>query len=105
MERALTADEKRLVMALIERAQLSLPADWLDQARVDSMNDGGMGSVRFLTLASGQKMSRQAAEVKFRDSDGMDVIASLNLDEAGQPFELDIWKVDFRPLIQIPDIF
>lgn len=103
MGRPLNTDEKRLVVALIKRAQLNLPSNWPNDARVTPMNDGGMGSLRFLPLTSGQRISRQVAELQFRDVDGVDVIASLSLDEAGQPFELDIWKVNFKPLIQIPE--
>lgn len=106
MARPLTIDERRLVLTLLEKTtNVELPADWLDRAKVVQMDDGGMGSLRFLPSSSEQKMGRQAAEVRFRDVDGIDVIASLNLDEAGVPFELDVWKVDFNPLIRIPDHF
>ncbi|WP_420885213.1 DUF6984 family protein, partial [Candidatus Symbiothrix dinenymphae] len=36
------------------------------------------------------------------DEDGVDVIASLNIDDTGDLYELDIWKTDFSPLIKLP---
>lgn len=101
--RSLFASERRLVQVLIEKAaDVKLPAGWLDNVKVSTMNDGGMGSLRFLS-SSANKMGKQAAEVCFLDLDGVEVIASLNLDDMGLPFELNMWKVDFSPLVQIPE--
>lgn len=101
--RSLAADEKRLVQALIKEAgSLDLPFDWIDTVEVEPMDDGGMGSLRFLS-SSAPKMNRQVAELRFRDADGVSVIASLNVDENGMPLELDVWKVDFSPLAKIPE--
>lgn len=107
MERLLTAAEKKLILALIKKADFELPPEWLDQAKVSPMDDGGMGSLRFLSPSTSlvQKMGKKIAEVRFRDADGVDVIASMNLDKNGIPFELDIWKVNFKPLIRIPGHF
>lgn len=105
-QRHLTVSEKRLLSALLSRAaQVKVPAGWLDAVEVCQMNDGGMGSLLLQPLVRGSRMGKRASDVKFRDSDGVDVIASLNLDDAGNPLELDIWKVDFKPLIRIPDQF
>ena len=46
----------------------------------------------------GQEVSR----LQFKDQDGIEVSVSLNVDQFGQLFEVDIWKVDFSPLIRIP---
>lgn len=107
MARPLHVDEKRLVHALIEKAvDLQLPDGWVDRVMVVSMDDGGMGSLHFLSSSSSiQKMGRQASEICFNDEDGVTVIASLNLDESGLPFELDVWKTDFTPLIRLPHNF
>jgi len=71
------------------------------------MDDGGMGSLRLATDEALQQprrlMGRRAAELQFIDADGVTVLASLNLDQNGELLELDIWKTDFSPLIQIPD--
>jgi hypothetical protein len=50
-----------------------------------------------------QRFGRTAAELKFKDEDGTDVLVALNLDEDGIPFELDVWRTDFGQLRRIPD--
>ena len=102
MQRLLTSGEKRLVSALARAGRIDLPTEWLDQVKVTPMNDGDMGSLRFHS-SSAKRMGKQISELKFRDADEVDVIASLNVDETGAPFELDIWKVNFKPLIRIPE--
>ena len=106
--RPLTQPEKTLVAALLGRgAPLSLPANWLDTALVSTMKDGGMGSLLFKPdnfSCEQRKLHHPHAEIRFRDLDGIEVCASLNLDEHMQPFELDIWKTDFSPLIAIPAV-
>lgn len=56
-----------------------------------------MGSFRF-GAGDNRKLGSGASECHFTDSDGVIVLLALNLDEAGQPFELDSWKVDFGKL-------
>lgn len=103
-KRLLTPSEKRLVRALLARAgRTDLTEEWLDRAEVAPMDDGGMGSLRFYSSRMG-RMGKQISELQFRDTDGVDVIASLNADDSGALFELDIWKVNFRPMIRIPDV-
>lgn len=63
-----------------------------------------MGSVRLRHSSSDAEKygaCSTAAEVWFTDSDGVDVLASLMVDAGGVPRELDVWKVDFSPLIRI----
>ncbi|WP_425478789.1 DUF6984 family protein [Dokdonella koreensis] len=105
MERNLTKPESRLVRELLQRSGVNMESDWLEKVKVIPMRDGGMGSLRFNSADSDRKMSSQAAEIHFKDADGVDVIASLNLDHEGSPIELDIWKVNFMELIRIPDSF
>jgi len=79
-----------------------VPSDALDELAVADMNDGGMGSLRLAPSGvdtPARRMSRQGAEFEYADDDGVLVQVSLNLDEQGQLFELDSWKVDFKPLI------
>ncbi|GAB3043425.1 DUF6984 family protein [Stenotrophomonas tumulicola] len=99
--RFLDPEEKGLVTVLIDKAgQLNLPTGWLDRVQVIPLDDGGMGSLRFLPLMKRERrMGRQAAEVCFVDDDGVGVIVTLNLDEDDFPFELDVWKTNFQPLV------
>jgi hypothetical protein len=67
------------------------------------MNDGGMGSLRFRTPDNQRRhFSKKIAEAEFTDEDGTPVSAVVNLDEIGELFELDIWRVDFSPLKRYP---
>jgi hypothetical protein len=69
--------------------------------QVESLSDGGMGSFR-IGILEGRHFGGMASECYFQDSDGVLVLASLNLDQNGDPFEVDIWKVDFAPLQSWP---
>lgn len=105
MQRLLKREEKGLILALLLRAEnVTLPRHWIDSVFVTEMDDGGMGSLRF-DVAKNARMGRKAAELSFDDTDGVEVSAVLNLDQTGMPFELDIWKVNFQPLNQIPWTF
>ena len=98
--------EARLLAFLVQKAAVNLTADWNSDLLVKPLNDGGMGSL--LLLPKGIKEScdralgKKVSECQFTDVDGIDVIASLNVDNQGRLFELDIWKTDFTPLISIP---
>ena len=62
---------------------------------VEDMADGGMGSVRFRSGKHGKRQfGQQIAEASFVDEDGVAVSATLNLDQSGDLFELDLWKAD-----------
>jgi hypothetical protein len=103
-----TADERRLLRELARIAHINDPEGWLGALEVREMNDGGMGSLELAAAArnsvrSGVVISR--ASVQFVDEDGVQVVATLNASEDGEPFELDIWKTDFSPLRRIPTAF
>jgi len=69
------------------------------------MNDDGMGSLRLYpdgSEAIDRKFGKQVSECQFIDKDRIEVIASLNLDQIGSLYELDIWKTNFEKLLQIP---
>lgn len=100
------ADEARLLRALGRIARLNDLEGWLRSLRVEAMDDGGMGSLRFPRPSTadpspGVVVTRSC--VQFQDLDGVDVLASLNARSDGILIELDVWKTDFSPLIKIPD--
>ncbi|MDR0697788.1 MAG: hypothetical protein LBG28_01000, partial [Tannerella sp.] len=68
---------------------------------VRPMNDGGMGSILIINKndESDRIFGEQIGECCFVDEDGIDVVVSLNIDNKGNLFELDIWKTNFSPLI------
>lgn len=105
--RLLRDDEKALLAALIEGApQAKRLLSSLENAVVEEMDDGGMGSLRFCRsdTKESQHLEDLLVEKEFVDSDGVPVMVAVNLDELGDLFELDIWKVDFSPLKRFPVI-
>lgn len=105
--RSTTPDEQRLLRELA-RVAGDTAAKWLETVRVREMNDGGMGSLA-LTYAEldehDREFGKQLATVQFTDADGVEVVATLNGNRSGRPFELDVWKTDFSPLLRIPHEF
>lgn len=100
-----TEAEVRLLKKLASSVP-NLDQAWLEGVRVRTLSDGGMGSVQ-LAPAGFVKPERcfgsKASECQFTDADGVDVFITLNLDQDGQPFEMDVWKADFTPLIRVPE--
>jgi len=78
----------------------------LATAVVEEMDDGGMGSLRFSQRGAStpRRLGALLAEREFVDSDGVPILVAINLDESGDLFELDIWKVDFSPLRRFPAV-
>jgi hypothetical protein len=107
-KRKLNKAEESLLNFLIEKASLNLPFNWNESLMVQQMDDGGMGSLKLFPQGiddSNKLFGKKASECYFLDDDSVKVIATLNLDENGQLFELDVWKTDFNPLIKIPNNF
>lgn len=106
LSRQPSQNEAQLLELLIQKSAIDFPADWDSDLLVKPLSDGGMGSL--LLLPKGVKencnrmLGQQVSEYQFADVDGIDVIASLNVDNQGKLFELDIWKTDFTPLMSIP---
>lgn len=102
-----THQEMRLLELLISKTSMTLPANWKENLLVRPMEDGEMGSLIIFPdgiLDEKRIFGEQISEFQFKDQDGVDVIASLNLDNNGKLFELDIWKIDFNKLIRLPDL-
>ena len=99
--RPLRPEETALIRALLVGVY---PAEALEGAlrgsRATDMQDGGMGSIRF--LGSGP-LGMALVEAQYLDSDGVLVSIAVNADKQGQLFELDFWKVDFSPLRRYPN--
>ena len=104
--RKLSQDEERLLEFLIRKATVNFPSDWNTNLLVKPLNDEGMGSLLLLpkgvAVDNSRLLGEQVSECQFTDEDGVEVIASLNVDDEGRLFELDIWKTDFASLISIP---
>ncbi|MGD9616705.1 MAG: hypothetical protein AB7H90_16110 [Alphaproteobacteria bacterium] len=103
--RPLRGKELALVKKLLAGTRCETKARaQLDEASVQDMPDGGMGSIRFVQGTSEERMfGEEIAEGLFHDADGVPVSVGLNIDQFDDLFELDLWKVDFSPLIRYPD--
>jgi hypothetical protein len=97
--RKLLTTQKPLISWLISA---SGRADALDSFIVSNMKDGGMGSMRFESPKKNRRLGGTVAEGQFLDADGVLVVASLNIDQDGNLFELDIWRTDFDSLKRWP---
>ncbi|PWC42366.1 hypothetical protein TSO221_21870 [Azospirillum sp. TSO22-1] len=79
--------------------------DDLANCVVEEMNDGGMGSLSFVNETTPHlRFGQEIGEADFDDADGVLVSVTLNLDQNGDLFELDVWKVDNSPLKRFPPL-
>lgn len=95
-----TPQEFKLIEPLINQAPVSINDSWKDLLEVEPLNDGEMGSLRLFPYGELQEdrlFGEQASDLIFKDQDGVEVIATLYLDQCGDLFEIDIWKTDFSP--------
>lgn len=75
----------------------------IEDAVIEEMNDGRMGSMRFVHLSSEKpRFAKQVCEATFTDEDGVPVSITLNLDQDDCLFELDVFKADNSPLRKFP---
>jgi hypothetical protein len=42
-----------------------------------------------------RRFAKRVAEYQYTAEDGVEVLVSLNVDDHGFPFELDVWRTDF----------
>ena len=102
-----TIKELRLLELLIKKSSLIMSNNWKDNLLVRPMDDGEMGSLYLFpkgVTIEDRTIGEQVSDFQFTDSDGIEVIASLNLDENGDLFELDLWKTDFSKLLNFPNL-
>lgn len=93
-------ENERIVIAyLLDLAGISTVASSLF---VRPMQDGDMGSLAFAPFDHDRAFGSEAAECHFYDVDGIPVSVALNLDKEGHLFELDVWRVDFKPTARWP---
>jgi len=69
---------------------------------VQDLNDGGMGSIRFLAQ-SDVRFSGEIARAEYIDRDGVLVSITINSDQYGELHEMDFWGTDFSPLKRYPE--
>jgi hypothetical protein len=104
--RSLSEHEKAIITAMLQnKNEFQYLLDSLDNVFVAEMDDGGMGSLQLVPNGLenvDRSMGKQVALGEFIDSDEVPVSVALNVDRQGGLYELDIWKVDFSPLLSWP---
>lgn len=106
--RTITSTEFEFLKSIEALCGINLQALGLsDKSLVEPMDDGGMGSIYF-PIENRTQLSRrfgqQIVEGISSDLDGTPVNFTINLDEDGLLFELDMWRIDFEPLQHFPTI-
>ena len=103
--RLLTEAEKALAAKLIAASSLGnrLMPD-LSQVQVRPPLDWGLGGHIFQSdnPVTDRRFGGWVCEAIFDDVDGVLVSIALDVDQFGDLFELDIWKVDFTQLVRFP---
>lgn len=106
--RPLTAAEHDIVAKLVRNTPHEKRIlEELHEAEVRDMPDGGMGSIQFCSGSlspSERTFGEEVAEGAFRDADGTPVSVTLDLDDQGNLYELDVFKADGSALIRYPKI-
>lgn len=101
--RLINENEKIIVEYLAKLA--NYPLSTSSGLFVMSMNDGGMGSFTIFQneteTRENRKFGKQISEYEFIDDDNIPVLVSLNVDENNNLFEVDIWKADYNPVINL----
>ncbi len=106
LNRKILPKEEKLLELLVEKSSMNFPSNWKENLLVCTMQDGEMGSLQLFPHGSAKEnrlFGKRISEYQFTDEDGVEVIASLNIDDNGDLLELDIWKTDFSSLKKIPD--
>jgi hypothetical protein len=77
----------------------------LSSALVEDMQDGGMGSIRFVVPGqSTRHFGKAVAQAEYSDEDGVLVSIVVNVNQENELYEVDSWKVDFSPLKRYPQV-
>ncbi len=107
--REFTLEEKGIITFLLHAANMGegYISKFFAETGCMDMDDGGMGSIRFVPRdnvmsVDNRRFGGEVSACSFTDEDGVLVSVALYVDTSGCPFELDVWKVDFSPLIRMP---
>ena len=104
--RELSKQEKALLVALLQgKPETVHLVPLTNDLVVREMNDGGMGSLALIPKGleeSSRAFGKEVALGEYTDRDGVPVSVAINVDSQGKLYELDMWKVDFGPLLAWP---
>lgn len=104
MSRTLKLRERSFIKMILKNnseAKYLLP--YLSKYLVEEMEDGSMGGLKFISEKKDRHLGKKIASFDFIDEDDVPVSVTLNVDNYGDLYELDIWKIDFSPLKSLPN--
>jgi hypothetical protein len=105
--RDLSSQARSVVAALLQgKPDTAHFINTLDNLVAMGMDDGQMGSLTLLpngVESAARSFGKQIVSGEFTDSDGVPVSITINVDGDDRLYELDVWKVNFAPLIAWPD--
>ena len=100
--RSLREEERLLILSLLsgtrEKQELEKT---LSASLVTDMQDGGMGSIRFVRTEP-RTFGKALVETQCTDVDEVLITIAVNVDTNGDLLELDFWKTDFSALRRYP---
>ena|SRR5690554_3309548 len=98
--RNIKEEEKVLITSILELAGSTDKVSSIPEVVYD-LDDGGMGTIKF-TNNETRVYGEDILQVNYIDSDNTPVIIALTVDNRGDLFELDFWKVNFEKLLRYP---
>ncbi len=99
----ISPEELRLIGRLAVFAAEPVDISNLEQASTIPMDDGGMGSFAINPTQPRSKGLTAVAWADATDADGVPLSICLFVDADRRPREFDVWKVDFTPLVRMPE--
>lgn len=106
MIRPITECEQSIAKSLLEVVGMDVGMfDSQSAVLVRVLDDGGMGSLEFFSEKEDRVFGKAVSQCSFIDDDGIEVLVTMNLDQYGKPYELDIWKTDHSSVIRLDNAF
>ena len=105
--RDLSSQERSVIAALLQgKPDTTHIINALDTLVATERDDGEMGSLALIPKgveSAARSFGKQIVSGEFTDSDGVPVSITINVDGDDRLYELDVWKVNFAPLVAWPD--
>lgn len=98
--RKIRENERELIIFLLNKFDLKLESYPINED-VEEYEGGKMGSIS-IGNPENSPYKDDLIQVKYTDSDSVDVVITLTQDHNNQLLDLDFWKVDFSKLITYP---
>ncbi|PSR53679.1 hypothetical protein AHMF7605_09150 [Adhaeribacter arboris] len=101
-KRPIKEQELNLVKHLLQLTS-KLNFDLTKFTTVIELEDGGMGSIRFINNKPARVYGTDLVQVEYIDEDKVPVLITVTIGNHQELFELEFWKVDFGKLLRNPN--